>query len=171
MTWYDRQRWEAVARAAAERSAVRAGFSRWVTAGCFEHFLTVTMKPSGTGRQHGFGFCRRNVRRYLAHVAGIVDDDEAVLLVLRSPFYGLLVWERTKAGAWHAHAALAGGRIDYKRAHVIASADRAIGFVWIRPVRGGDGFGRYLGKYLAKGGNAESWELLGEWPKGGPQRV
>lgn len=163
----ERHRWEAEARAAAETAALRAGFARWVGGICFEHFLTVTFKPSQRGLPHGLAFCRRNLARYLEEVAGIVGREEAAALVVRSPIFGLVVWERTQRGDWHAHLLLAGGRLDYSRLIAVAVADAAVGRVHVEPVRSGEGLGGYLSGYVSKDLSGDGWDLVGEWPKGG----
>jgi hypothetical protein len=129
------------------------------------HFFTVTFKPSRSGRSYGLQFCQRHLLRFLRMVVGIAPDDE--LLVVRSPHYGLVVWEKTRAGEWHAHGLLAGGRINYQRAIEVRRADRVIGSWKVRPVDRVHGPGSYLAKYLTKQGYLEAWQLIGDWPREG----
>jgi len=163
MTATERQAWGRRCRIREQRSAVGQAVTDWLHHLPFEHFLTVTFKPPADCGRHRLEFCQRCFKRLADEFSVRLWGPRWKLRRKKTGLYGVVVWEKHKSGAWHAHALLAGtsGRLEYKELHKYVKDDRYLGHSWIEPFRGEhrERAVRYAAKYITK--SPGSWSAFG----------
>lgn len=168
---------------------MRDALVEWFRAGHWDWFFTVTWppiretavkkpysrtpKPRGGARRiapprvkavhNKLAYCRRRMRALIGTLSRIAWGRRWV--ERKKGLYGIVVWERHKSGAWHAHGLLAGVR-DLRRMDVVDYCAEHKGYGWARvyPIRS-DRELRYVAKYVGK--HPGLWDFLGvRWHEG-----